>query len=52
MRQAYAEEFDDKERGTRRWAGVHEYRIVGVYLDILKDALYCDPPSSVARKAA
>jgi len=50
VRQAYAE-FDYK----RIFAGLNQFMTVDLsafYFDIRKDALYCDPYSSVTRKAA
>src|SRR5436305_13908322 len=50
IRQAYAE-FDYK----RIFSGLNQFMTVDLsafYFDIRKDALYCDPYSSVTRKAA
>ena len=50
MRQAYAE-FDYKTV-VATLAAFMNTELSAFYFDIRKDALYCDPPSSVTRKAA
>jgi isoleucyl-tRNA synthetase len=50
VRQAYAE-FDYKTM-VATLAAFMNTELSAFYFDIRKDALYCDPPSSVARKAA
>ena len=50
VRQAYAE-FDYKTV-VATLAAFMNTELSAFYFDIRKDALYCDPPSSVARKAA
>src|SRR4029077_261715 len=50
VRQAYAE-FDYKTVVAALSAFMNS-ELSAFYFDIRKDTLYCDPPSSVARKAA
>ena len=50
MRQAYAE-FDYKTVVASLSAFMNT-ELSAFYFDIRKDTLYCDPPSSLARKAA